>query len=76
MEKGLIPISDRVLAEIADVKIDHGTRALILRRRLKLTLTEIAEITGLHEHRLSEMERGLRGVDPVYAELLEKKSAA
>lgn len=77
MEKGKIEISDRVLAEIADVKVDLGSRCLLLRRRLKLTLADVAEATGLREHRLSEMERGLmRKVDVLYTEFLEKELAA
>lgn len=73
MEKGLIPISERVLGLISNVKVDDGSRMVLLRRRLKLTLRDITDETGLHQHRLSEMERGLREVDPVYTALILKK---
>lgn len=72
MEKGLIPVSDRVLAALADVKVDHGSRLVVLRRRFRKTLRDASLKTGLHEHRLSEMERGLREVDPVYVQYIGK----
>lgn len=72
MEKSLIPVSDRVLAIIADVKVDQGARLVLLRRRFKKTLADASAVTGMHEHRLSEMERGLREVDPVYVQYIGK----
>ena len=63
MEKGLIPVNDRVAAVVADVVMNEGTRITVLRRRLKLTLAHVAAATGIHEHRLSEMERGIRAMD-------------
>ena len=87
MEKGLIPISDRAAALIQKVEIDDGSAATILRRRFKLTLAEIAAETGVHEHRLSEMERGRYGskedlkkgiahISTVYRDFLLKRLAA
>jgi transcriptional regulator with XRE-family HTH domain len=73
MEKALIPVSDRVAAIVADVDVSLGARALILRRRLKLTLNNISEATGIHPHRLSEMERGLREMDEKYIALLKRE---
>ena len=68
MEKAAIPVSDRVRAVIADVKVDRGARLLLLRRRFKKTLADVSASIGLHQHRLSEMERGLREVDPAYVQ--------
>jgi len=72
MEKGLIPVSDRVEAALADLKVDQGARLVLLRRRFSKTLADASGATGLHEHRLSEMERGLREVDPVYVQYIGK----
>jgi transcriptional regulator with XRE-family HTH domain len=66
MEKGVIPVADNVARIIADVEVGEGARLAILRRRFKKTLAEAAMETGVHEHVLSEMERGLR--DPVAVE--------
>lgn len=72
MEKSLIPVSDRVLAVLADVKVDQGARLVLLRRRFQKTLADASAATDMHEHRLSEMERGLREVDPVYVQYIGK----
>jgi hypothetical protein len=71
MEKAAIPVNDRVLAVVADVKVDQGARLLVLRRRFKKTLADVSASIGLHEHRLSEMERGLREVDPAYVQYID-----
>ena len=71
MEKGLIPISDSAAALVADVKVDLGSRCVLLRRRFGKTLADASKYTGLHEHRLSEMERGLREVDAVYSNYIQ-----
>lgn len=62
----MIPVAENVARIIADVDVREGTRLSILRRRFKKTLAEAAAATGVHEHVLSEMERGLR--DPVAVE--------
>lgn len=72
MEKALIPVSDRVLAVVEDAKVDLGSRCVLLRRRFSKTLADASVVTGMHEHRLSEMERGLREVDPVYLTFIGK----
>lgn len=62
---------------LSDVKIDLGSRCVLLRRRFSKTLADASVVTGMHEHRLSEMERGLREVDDAYltfiGKLLDKK---
>jgi DNA-binding GntR family transcriptional regulator len=63
MEKGLIPVNDRVASVVADVDMSEGARITVLRRRFKLTLADVAAATSIHEHKLSEMERGIRTVD-------------
>lgn len=60
MEKGVIPVADNVAAILADVDVNDGARVSILRRRFKKTLADAAMEVGIHEHVLSEMERGLR----------------
>ncbi len=71
MERGVIPVADNVAAVVADVPVTDGERCSILRRRFKKTLADAAEETRLHEHVLSEMERGLRTpVAPEYEEWL------
>lgn len=72
----MIPVSDRAAAILVDMKIDLGARCAILRRRFKKTLANASKATGAHEHRLSEMERGLREVDPAYLTYIEKLVAA
>lgn len=77
MEKGLIPISDRIRDLLkGDVEVTDGERAVVLRRRFKLKLTDVASATGLPVHQISEMERGKRKMDTRYAEHLEAVSAA
>ena len=73
MEKGKIPVSDRVAAVLTDVKVDDGARASILRRRKKLTLAEVARAIGTHEHKISEMERGFRRVSDEYVTYLSQR---
>ena len=72
MEKALIPVSDRVVAVVDDVRVDLGSRCVLLRRRFRKTLRDASVATGFHEHRLSEMERGLREVDPLYVAFIGK----
>lgn len=76
MEKGLIPLSDRVAAMIANVKVTEGAAATVLRRRWKLTLVAVAVDTGIHEHRLSEMERGIHEMSEEYRAFLRSRLSA
>lgn len=72
MEKALIPVSDSASLLVGNVKIGRGARCVLLRRRFGKTLADASAATGMHEHRLSEMERQLREVDPVYLTYIEK----
>ena len=72
MEKGKIPVSERVLAAISKLKLTDGERATVLRRRNSLTLSDVAAAIGAHEHRISEMERGIRDVSAEYVAFLQK----
>lgn len=73
MEKGKIELTDAVLRLIGTVKVDPGSRCALLRRRYKKKLRDVAKAIDIHEHRLSEMERGvLRKVDPKYISYIEK----
>lgn len=72
MEKGLIPISDRVRAVIESADVLEGERAVALRRRHKLTLANVSAATGIHPHQISEMERGVRDVSEKYTVFLTK----
>jgi DNA-binding XRE family transcriptional regulator len=61
MEKGTIPVTDRVAALVEDVGIHDGDRIMVLRRRNKKTLEELSrEFPGMNPHKLSEIERGFR----------------
>ena len=72
MEKGLIPVTTEVRRLVRDVKVLPGERCAILRRRFGRTLRNASLATGIHQHRLSEMERGLlRKVDPRYVAWIE-----
>ena len=71
MEKELIPLTDDVLKLVDDVKVNRGERYVLLRRRLHKTLADGMKATGIHQHRLSEMERGLRDVSPAYVQWIE-----
>lgn len=71
MEKGKIPVSDRVAAVLTKLKVDDGARASLLRRRFGLKLADVAEAIKVHEHRVSEMERGKRDVSDEYARMLQ-----
>jgi transcriptional regulator with XRE-family HTH domain len=65
MEKGTIPVSDRVAAIIEDVVMHDGDRVAVLRRRSGLTLEQMSrDHEGLNAHRLSEIERGFRACPP------------
>ncbi len=70
MEKGKIAVSDSVLAVVSKVKVTKGARASILRRRQRLTLSDVTAAIGVHEHGVSEMERGKRDVSEAYSEFL------
>jgi transcriptional regulator with XRE-family HTH domain len=60
MEKGMIPIATQVLSMIqGQVEMTEGQRAMFLRRRYKRTLADAAAATGIHAHRISDMERGI-----------------
>lgn len=72
MEKGKIPVSDRVLAVVSKLKVSSGERAAALRRRKGLTLSDVTAAIGAHEHRISEMERGIRDVSSEYVAFLLK----
>ena len=72
MEKGKIPVTDRVAAVLTNLKVEIGARCSVLRRRLNLTLADVSKETGLHVHRISEMERGERDVSREYVRMLEK----
>ena len=71
MEKAKIPIPARVREMIGDGRdMLDGPRASILRRRKGMTLSQVGEEIGVNDHRLSEMERGLRIVDDAYVRFL------
>ena len=70
MEKGKIEISERIAAVVSDVVVEAGARASVLRRRFKLTLRDVADALGIHEHGVSEMERGKRDVSAEYVSFL------
>jgi hypothetical protein len=73
MEKGLIPINDDVAEVLDTVRLSKGERCAIIRRRFKKRLIDASRVIGIHQHRLSEMERGLlRKVDPRYVAWIEK----
>jgi transcriptional regulator with XRE-family HTH domain len=70
MEKGELGVSARIQIEPA-LSIPLGLRLAVLRRRKRLTIGAAAKQIGIHEHRISEMERGRRPVSDAYLRLVE-----
>ena len=69
MEKGSLAIPDHVAAvvNIGTGDMTDGERLTILRRRYRRTLADAAAATGIHPHRISDMERGIiAGIDTQY----------
>lgn len=72
MEKGVIPICDELRIRMCKAHVKVGERCAILRRRYGKTLKDGERATDIHQHRLSEMERGLlRKIDPLYLQWIE-----
>lgn len=74
MEKGTIPVTDRVLNMIEDVPVHDGDVAACLRRRRGQTLEELSRELNvwlkMNPHKLSDIERGLRECPAKLLELI------
>lgn len=72
MEKGKIAMCAELRIRVCHAYVKTGDRCAILRRRYGKTLKDGEKATGVHQHLLSEMERGLvRKVAPVYLQWIE-----